>query len=260
MPLVRRRGSLLTFVQDIAHLEQKVSGLENQLRRLSTTTSTSSEGQDDKQSTQESPSWQQQSRLSSARTDSAVSMQMEGSHIPDFIYRTNPHWSSNDLVETLGLSPEDADFRNSNNVSIYRGRTTGVEILRSLRNLCDSFAGLPIDHDHGGSEIVSALDYSIPSGNIPLVTSANSFFSAEGLLYRWINLAFDEAFILWPIIDRDSFNAYVKRLIEHGGPDFVDGGEDQFGLFHAVIALGQRHDPDLLTPEGNRSQSTETRG
>lgn len=108
--------------------------------------------------------------------------------------------------------------------------------------------------------MVSALDYSTHSSNFPIVSSGSPSLSSATTVNRWINIAFDQAFILWPFIDRDSFQAYAKQLSERGTLDTDDANNDQLGLFYAVVALGQRHDPYLVSSEGGRSQTMETRG
>ena len=80
------------------------------------------------------------------------------------------------------------------------------------------------------------------------------------MIRRWIDLAFDEAFVLWHFIDRESVISNIQRLLESGAADRDGPGHDYVGLLHSIVALGQRHDSTLISLEGKRYQSEETRG
>lgn len=168
-----------------------------------------------------------------------------------------PSASSGTLVETLYLDSHQGD---GGRASVYRGRTTGVEIMRSLRYLCDSFVGFPINADHAAAKMVGALDSQATLESLPTAPVGKSFFSPGPALRKWIDLAFDESFILWPFIDRESVNTYVQHLFADENPDQHGYDSDQLGLLHSIIALGQRHDSNLIAPGDQRSQSAETRG
>jgi hypothetical protein len=157
----------------------------------------------------------------------------------------------------LHLNPMD---RVSKEASVYRGRTTGVEIVRSLRILCESFLGSSTSPDHPAAKMVDALDFQTPFENLPMVSVADSFLFLDPTIGRWIALAFEESFLIWPFIDREWFNNYVERLTNREISDRDGCDNDHIGLLHAIIALGQRHDPNLITLDGKRSQSVETRG
>lgn len=82
-------------------------------------------------------------------------------------------------------------------------------------------------------------------------------------MHKWVHLAFEEAFVLWPFIDRYAFEAYAQHILERGSSSQDEDNRDHLGLFHAVIALGQRHDPDLIGQRAKRSNLSnlpETRG
>jgi len=145
-------------------------------------------------------------------------------------------------------------------VSVYRGSTTGVEIMRSLRHLCDAFVGFSINPDQSDAKMVNALDFQAPFEKLPMVSSAGSFFSPVHMIRRWIDLAFDEAFILFHFIDRDYIHNHIQCLSEHGTSD-QDGCDNDFiGLLHSIVALGQRHDPELADTTRNQLYAEETRG
>jgi hypothetical protein len=80
------------------------------------------------------------------------------------------------------------------------------------------------------------------------------------MIGRWIDIAFDEAFILFPFIDRKTFKTYVRRLFDSEASDQDGCDNDHIGLLHVIVALGQRHDPNLITLGSERSKSVETRG
>lgn len=146
-------------------------------------------------------------------------------------------------------------------MSVYRGKTTGVEVIQALRDLCDGFADFSICSDPPFSEIANALDVELPLfQKFSTISSAGSFFSLGSSTRKWIDLAFSGAFVLWPFIDRESFEDQLRKMIETGNSGEVGWNKDRIGLLHAVIALGQRHDPGMISLEGNRSQSQESRG
>lgn len=166
--------------------------------------------------------------------------------------RTPPPEDPNeDLVEALGTSCKEGTSYGGDTVAIYRGKTTGVEIVRNLRRLCDSFLGLRIDPDNAALKIVDALDSPFPTLSLSSNPSANIYFSSETSLRRWIDLAFSQTFVLWSFIDRGLFDLHVQRLLGQGisGRNRCDG--DHLGLIHAIIALGQRHDAGLGHSQDN---------
>jgi len=86
------------------------------------------------------------------------------------------------------------------------------------------------------------------------------WFSSESDIRRWINIAFNDMFTLWPFIDRETFETEVRRMFAPGKADRGEVDHDRLGLLHAVIALGQRNDPELLSDEDANSSKTELRG
>lgn len=242
---------VLTIYLDIAHLEHKVEDLEARVRKLSIGAAADSKTQDIE------PEDQADSWHSLEQVDSALSIasskhgSFDGTHDPGSDY------FSRHPADALGL-----DLKNEalGSMSDYRGRTTGVEVLRSLRHLCDNFVGFSVDPDHPATRIVSALDYDAPFEKLPIVSFAGSFYSPANMIRRWIDLAFDEAFVLWHFIDRESVVSNIQRLIESGTTDRDGHGRDYIGLLHSIVALGQRHDSTLISLEGRRSHSEETRG
>lgn len=251
---------VLTSDPDIAHLEHKVEGLEAQIRRMSSSQSLS--GPDelpdagvvellDRQDT----TWPALSQISST-----TSLPRRDSHAVERVRQSMLVERGEELVEVLP-SPREHGAGRGDSASIYRGRTTGLEIIRNLRHLCDSFVDLSI-YPGGDSivEISDALDTAPPSEVPSGVSRANFCFSSTASVHMWIDLAFEQAFCLWPFIDREALNAYVETLFGRETADQASADQDRLSLVHAVIALGQRHDPSLIEQDGNRAQSQETRG
>ena len=108
--------------------------------------------------------------------------------------------------------------------------------------------------------MANALDSCIPIRPLPQDVFANLCFLTEAEINRWTNIAFTEAFALWPFIDRPQFDFHVRLLFGRRGNTQVETDRDYLGLVHAVIALGQRHDTDLIDTSGVDSVSGESRG
>jgi hypothetical protein len=158
-------------------------------------------------------------------------------------------WNFLDALDPWSLAglPEPAvdniDFKDGERSSTFRGTSTGIEILCSLRRFCNTFAGFSNDSDQSGTDIGDALDTSLPETSHLAGPWHNMHYLSHAQVYRWVTIAFAEAFMLWPFIDRQTFDGRVSRLFEQGisGPDRL--GDDELSLIHAVIGLGQRHDP-----------------
>jgi len=242
----------------VAHLEQKVAGLEARLRSIST--GDSPPGKDDYQSLPINVANHSTASLPAlSHVDSALSMPFLESDAFKFWQESSSGESFKGLVEILSTSHQNELAGSDNHLSIYRGRTTGVGILRDLRHLCDSFVDQSFDSEQGAKAMIDALDASVPVDNLATVSTIN-FLPPEASVLRWIDLAFDQAFVLWPFIDRESLNDHVQRLIRPEASDNTNDSRDSFGLVHAIIALGQRHDTDLINSGERQSHSTETRG
>jgi len=240
---------VLTFYTDIAHLEHKVEDLEAQVRKLSIGSATDLRTQDVEPEDQTS-SWEPLEQV-----DSALSM------VSSKAFDDIPEPAS-DYFSRRPMDIPRLDFKHElpGSMSIYRGRTTGVEIMRSLIHLCDNFVGFTLDDNHPATKMVNALDYKAPFENLPMVASSGSFYSPAHLIRRWVDLAFDEAFVLWHFIDRSSVNDNIQQLLGTGHPNRDGPGNDHIGFLHSIIALGQRHDSTLVKLDGERSHSEESRG
>lgn len=195
-----------------------------------------------------------------ARMDSALAISSNGIDPWKSFQASAQNGRSDDDVETLdhGLCRTTVNIRGE--TPIYRGRTTGLEVLRGLRSLCDFLVNPALNPDHTAKQMIDSLNSTPPSQQFPMSSSSNLLFLSEASVHKWVRLAFDEAFVLWPFIDRHAFEAYAQHMIERGSFSDDDNNSDQLGLFHAVIALGQRHDPSLIGHRDLFSNHAETRG
>lgn len=246
---------MLTFDSDIAHLEHKVEGLKAKLRSLSSARHNSDWS--DSQSSDDSLGRRTPSMPSLSHVDSALSMGSGQHYLPEFMDMPLPDALRDGLVDTIWL---DNEHDLPEGMPVYRGKTTGVEVMRGLRHLCDTFVGLSVNPDRNYTGMITALDSDAPSGELPMVNVATSFFPAEGMVRRWIDLALNEGFVLWHFIDTERLDAYVKRPVDGGFSDQGGLDDDQLGLLHSIIAIGQRHDVNLVDREAKPSDSAETRG
>lgn len=178
---------LLTVDTDIAHLEQKLKKLETQVPETLSDRNTTRQDSAVEVNTQLrylSPSLQILRQAESVSSKPSDRGKFGGAT------RTPPPENPNeDLVEALGTSCKDTPY-GGETMAIYRGKTTGVEIVRNLRRLCDSFLGLRIDPDNAALKMVDALDSPFPTLLLSSNPSANICFSSETSLRRWIDLAF----------------------------------------------------------------------
>ena len=259
---VSRPGCLAKIVTltndlDVVHLEKKLRDLENRVRRTSASSNTSDEngipGLDTKMSSSNSFA------PAIAQVDSAIPMASFDWGSTEAI---GPSASDKptDVVETIDYAREDEASNDDDAESVYRGDSTGIEIVHNLRRLCDSFVGFTVDPDNSATKMANALDRPFPVHFLSLDSMANVSLPSEAQVHRWIDIAFTEAFTLWPFIDRQLFNFHVQRLLEQKNFGREKFDSDNLGLIYAVIALGQRNDPDLVDVGGDCFESAEVRG
>ena len=192
-------------------------------------------------------------------TDSALSSSWNESNSSNFL--RDPSGPTGSEIETLSYDLHRKAANIDGETPIYRGRTTGLEVLRGLRCLCCDFLVDPaLDPDHTATMMIDSLNSAPPNQQLLTSSSPNLLFLSEASMHKWVRLAFDEAFILWPFIDRHAFEAYTQHVLERGTFSGIDNNPDHLGLFHAVIALGQRHDPDLIGHRDSKHNFPETRG
>lgn len=264
-PYIRSRHDALTLYPDIAHLEHQVEDLQATLRRQSSGRrhDINSTGINATQSFGSIASTSEESAPSQAlaQLDSPLSMSSSGSGSSFGSQAAAKYTGPNDLVESLGPIRTRGVEQGSARTPVYRGTTTGLEILRSLRHFCDTFADGSVEAIHSAAEIVDALDTSAPVEGHQMALRANFSFLPESSVRWYVDLAFEQAFVLWPFIDRDALTGYVDRL--YAGRAAGDHDPDSMALLHMVVALGQRHDTSLVDSVDSNEQrprSIESRG
>lgn len=242
----------------MAHLEHKLESLETRIRKLCSSADSTDLDPDD---LPKSPD-QAISELSFSSavdgTDSALSSSCNESNSSNFPQDFSGQTGGD--VETLNYNLYGKVANIDGETPIYRGRTTGLEVLRGLRCLCNFLVDPTLDSDHTATLMIDSLNPTPPNQQLPTPSSPNLLFLSEASVHRWVRLAFDEAFVLWPFIDRHVFEAYTQHILERGTFGDIGSNPDHLGLFHAVIALGQRHDPDLIGHRDSKSIFEETRG
>lgn len=228
---------------DIAFLEQKLKRLERVVQDISSCANTNHNdgaARDGIEISFSDPFWQRLPDL--GRVDSTISL-------PPDQWAAQSQSSDNsgeDFLETLSTNDPSNSIHVEGTMTIYRGKKTGVEVFRVLRDLCDSFLGLRVNSDNAAMKMANALDSTFPTHSNSTTSLARTFFASEKSVKRWIDIAFSQAFILWPFIDREAFDIHAQRLIEQGHHGRHKSNDDELGLVHAVIALGQRHDAQLI--------------
>lgn len=249
----------LTKRLDVAHLEQKVERLESQVRRASASSSSSDEDRIPTLNTE----------LSSVNApwpgidhiDSAVSLGSSGEEFTGSIEQYKPEYHANDdVVETIDCPRETEVPEDNISVTLYRGNSTGIEIVRNLRRLCDSYVGFAINPEPSATKLAKALDRSFPLHYLSLDAMANVSLPSASQVRRWVDIAFTEAFSLWPFIDRQLFDFNMKRLFEQQNFGRARSDRDNLALAFAVLALGQRYDPDLIEIGGDCFETGNVRG
>jgi len=247
--------------QYIAFLEQKLKRLEGVVQDISSCTSTGQQGAAPERRMDISfsdPMWSTLPNIGRIYSTISIPPSHRGS-----IDATNSQSSDNDsedALETVRSRDQDTVARGRNVMTIYRGQTTGVEVFRILRGLCNTYIGLKIDSDDAAMEMANALDSAFPTYSDSSTSLAKMCFSSEASIKRWIDIAFSQAFNLWPFIDRDDLNFHAQRLIEEGHSGRGRSDDDHLGLVHAVIALGQRHDVELINATNDNNAASNPPG
>lgn len=135
-----------------------------------------------------------------------------------------------------------------------------MEILRSLRHFCGTVADISGETVHGAADIVDALDTTAPVEGHRAVLRAEFSFSPKTSVCRYMDLAFEQAFVLWPFVDREALGVYVDQLYAQQGLEAGSRDPDRLALLHMVVALGQRHHTSLVDSAEERARSIESRG
>jgi hypothetical protein len=246
---------------DIAFLEQKLKRLEGVVQDISSCTNS---GQQDRAAESRmdtsfsEPLWSTLPTL--GRIDSTISVPPDHRASIHTTRTQSSNGSSEDLLETVGSRGQEIAVRGTELTTNYRGRTTGVEVFRVLRGLCNTFLGLKIDSDNAAWDMADALDSAFPTHSNSTTSLAKICFSSEASIKRWIDIAFAQAFQLWPFIDREDLDFRAQQLIEQGHTGHGRSDDDHLGLVHAVIALGQRHDVGLVDTGSGKNPASNPPG
>jgi hypothetical protein len=252
----------LTSNTDIAFLEQKLKRLEGVVQDISScTTSTGRQGAAPERRMDISfsdPMWSTVPNL--GRIDSTISIPLSHRGSTDATDSQSSDNDSEDVLETVRSRDQDTAVRGRNVMTMYRGQTSGVEVFRILRGLCNTYLGLEIDSDDAAMEMANALDSAFPTHSNSSTPLAKMCFSSEASIKRWIDIAFSQAFNLWPFIDRDDLNFHAQHLIEQGHSGRGRSDDDHLGLVYAVIALGQRHDVELVNATNDNNAPSDPPG
>ena len=244
---------------DVAFLEQKLKRLEGVVQNISSCANTSRQDGAEEENMDISfsdPLWTTLPTLD--RVDSTISVPPDqwGTFDSMSTPSADSTSTSGDFLETVGSRSQETSALGGEAMTVYRGQTTGVEVFRILRGLCDTFLGLKVDSDNAALKMANALDSAFPTPANSATLVARMSFSSETSIKRWINIAFSEAFNLWPFIDRDDLDLHAQRLFEQGHSGRNRSDDDHLGLVHAVIALGQRHDRELIDTTDKKSPAS----
>jgi hypothetical protein len=252
---------ILMIDTDIAFLEQKLKRLEGVVQDISSCTNS---GQQDRAAESRmdtsfsEPLWSTLPTL--GRIDSTFSFPPDHRSSIDTTQTQSSDDSGEDLLETVGSKGQEISARGRELITNYRGQTTGVEVFRILRGLCNTFLGLKTDSDNAAWDMANALDSAFPTHSNSTTSLAKICFSSEASIKRWIDIAFAQAFNLWPFIDREDLDFHAQRLIEQGHTGQGRSDDDHLGLVHAVIALGQRHDVELVDTGSDKNSGSNPPG
>lgn len=212
----------------VAHLEKKVTELEE---RLKTTSCVSETGAGVARSASQSPKYDSTSTSQCSPTTS------EWTGLPS----AGPSMIS-DQFGFQGLDRMNLTGTNyvSTVMSEPRGKHFGIDVLRQLWNHCTTTKSSTTNQGLESSlKLVQALDV-LPVDNFR--GNGAPLLPAKAQLIRWIGIAFNEAFPLWPFLSRACIQMIVYRLYSTNtfGQDGND--EDDLALLYALLALGQRFD------------------
>lgn len=235
----------------IDELERKVDELEERLRGNSTGSASISSPTTARSETSFS-AFNTNEPSSSGRTrTSTTSLPSKSSrrHSLDILtsQESDEEHISDDAVDTIS-APLSAQPVQPDTEVAFRGHSSGIEVVRSLRSHCDRLMGFSIDPDQSAAKLASALDRAFPSQFANLNTMAEVFLPPTDKLMRWTGIAFAESFSLWPFIDRQTFEFDVHRLLKQKGY-LTPADQDSLSLIYAVLALGQRSDQEIIDTE-----------
>lgn len=235
----------------IDELERKVDELEDRLRGVSTgstslssPTTARSQGSSSALTADESfPSGTRCTSMTSLLSNTSLRRNLDTVTSRE----SDEEYGSDDAVHTICAPQHEQPFSADTEVA-FRGHSSGIEIIRSLRGHCDRLMGVSIDPNQSAAKLANALDRAFPSQFANLNTMTPVFLPPTDKLMRWTSIAFAEAFSLWPCIDRQTFEFDVRRLLDQQSY-LTRADQDSLSLIYAVLALGQRFDPVIIETE-----------
>jgi hypothetical protein len=135
------------------------------------------------------------------------------------------------------------------------GSPCGLEILRRLRALCSDYVDIAShQEDPNINSLINSLDFSFSIQRSSAQLGAGVDLPPEAEVVYLVDVAFREAFILWPFLERGYIDAIITYLFR--GRELLQDdmtNRDNLALLQAVLALGQRHDSRSLI---NRDEGT----
>lgn len=144
--------------------------------------------------------------------------------------------------------------------SIDQGDDTGVPVSFILRKVCKELASFTLDSDSATVKLATALDAPLPATYFSRDQVARIAFLPQARVSYWFDLAFTQAFTLWPFIDQERLRDRLHWLLNQSSSGRASVDTDDLALIHAVIAIGQRHDANLKDHDASFFGLTESRG
>lgn len=246
----------------VAHLEKQVEELQNQMRETCSGTFSSSTalatmslsapasaGSESLPSTTESGETSSQASTGSASAisseafpvDSAISMFAFDSPVLGF---PSSGAAPGELLDTIPSGAE-AQYQSEqdNTPTAFHGSCSGFSVLQRVHVLGSQLARYATDnHNASATKLVKALDQAMPRHYLTDNGMTNTFLPPKADLLRWVDIAFSDAFYLWPFVDRTQLESDVERVFHTHTFGRQGSDRDRLALMYAVLAHGQQCD------------------
>ncbi|KAM3423195.1 hypothetical protein BST61_g645 [Cercospora zeina] len=220
----------------VAHLEKKVKALQDELSRSPHRAEQMSALTDEPVGTK------------TPRTSSSKPSPMDSSARPSLSSKSSdPSYTYSESARSSSVQPP-GGLACFSETPVYletlttepRAKAFGTDLLRQLFNFCNQIASPPNCPQDSSIKLVEALDNAQAIGD-SLVTSS-PLRPEKGITMKLVELAFSEAFHLWPFVDRAQIDRTLYRLYNTSVFGQEAGDQDELALVYAVLALGQRFD------------------
>ncbi|KAF2216648.1 hypothetical protein CERZMDRAFT_93938 [Cercospora zeae-maydis SCOH1-5] len=220
----------------VAHLEKKVKALQDELSRPPHSAEHMTASHEDPVAAKTPAS--SSSRPSPMNSSARPSLSSKSSD-PSYIYPES--------VRSGSVKPA-AGLTSFSETPVYletltaepRAKAFGTDLLRQLFNFCNQIASSPNCPQNSSIKLVEALDNAHAIGESPVTSSP--LIPERVITLRLVELAFSEAFQLWPFVDRAQIDRTLHRLYNTSSFGQEAGDTDELALVYAVLALGQRFD------------------